>query len=259
MAVEEEKKKGQSRVIVVMPALNAAATLERTFLDIPPGTADEVILVDDGSRDNTVTIATRLGITVIRHEKNEGYGRNQKTGYREALARGADKIVMLHPDYQYDSRLIPFFLGYLDLGICDVMLGNRIRTREEALRGGMPLYKYLSNRVLTILENVVLGQNLGDFHSGFRVYRREVLETIPFENNSNDFAFDSEFLAQAAYYGFRIGDAPVPVRYFSEASSIDFKGSLRYGFKTIGVLWKFLLHKWSLIRCPLFPPPPSRR
>ncbi len=244
----------RGKVIVVMPAFNAAATLERTFRDIPPGTVDQVILVDDGSQDNTVEIATRLGITVIQHEKNEGYGSNQKTCYREALARGADKIVMLHPDYQYDSRLIPFFLGYLDLGICDVMLGNRIRTREEALRGGMPLYKYVSNRILTILENVVLGQNLGDFHSGFRVYRREVLETVPFEKNSNDFVFDSEFLAQAACLGFRIGDAPVPVRYFPEASSIDFKRSLRYGFKTLGVLGKYLLHKWGLIRCPLFFP-----
>jgi glycosyltransferase involved in cell wall biosynthesis len=248
----------RGKVIIVMPAFNAAATLERTFVDIPPGTADQIILVDDGSQDNTVEIATRLGITVIRHEKNEGYGRNQKTCYREALARGAETIVMLHPDYQYDSRLIPFFLGYLDLGICDVMLGNRIRTRQEALGDGMPLYKYLSNRVLTILENVVLGQNLGDFHSGFRVYRREVLETIPFEKNSNDFVFDSEFLAQAAYHGFRIGDAPVPVRYFPEASSIDFLGSLRYGFKTLGVLGKYFLHKWNIIRCPLFAKAPSQ-
>ena len=221
MVLETEKKKNRRKVIVVMPAYNAATTLERTFLDIPPGTADQVILVDDGSQDNTVEIANRLGIRVIQHEANKGYGGNQKTCYQEALAQGADVVVMLHPDYQYDSRLIPFFLGYLDLGICDVMLGNRIRTRQEALRGGMPLYKYLSNRVLTILENMVLGQNLGDFHSGFRVYRREVLETIPFERNSNDFAFDSEFLAQAAYHGFRIGDAPVPVRYFPEASSID--------------------------------------
>jgi glycosyltransferase involved in cell wall biosynthesis len=245
-------------VIVVMPAYNAATTLERTFLDIPPGTVDKVILVDDGSRDNTVEIATRLGITVIRHERNEGYGGNQKTCYREALAQGADVVVMLHPDYQYDSRLIPYFLGYLELDICDVMLGNRIRSRQEALSGGMPLYKYLSNRVLTILENVVLGQNLGDFHSGFRVYRREVLETIPFERNSNDFVFDSEFLAQAAYHGFRIGDAPVPVRYFPEASSIGFLGSLRYGFKTLGVLGKYFLHKWSIIRCPLFAKAPSQ-
>ena len=252
MVLETEKKISRKKVIVVMPAYNAATTLERTFLDIPPGTVDKVILVDDGSQDNTVEIATRLGITVIQHEKNEGYGGNQKTCYREALARGADVVVMLHPDFQYDSRLIPYFLGYLEMDICDVMLGNRIRTRQEALRGGMPLYKYLMNRMLTLLENVVLGQNLGDFHSGFRVYRREVLEKIPFERNSNDFAFDSEFLAQAAYHGFRIGDAPVPVRYFSEASSIDFLGSLRYGFKTLGVLVRYLLHRWRIVRCSLF-------
>jgi glycosyltransferase involved in cell wall biosynthesis len=257
MVVEGEEKIGRRRIIIVMPAFNAAATLERTFHDIPSGTADEVILVDDGSRDNTVEIARRLGITVIQHEKNEGYGGNQKTCYREALARGADVVVMLHPDFQYDSRLIPYFLGYLEMNICDVMLGNRIRTRQEALRGGMPLYKYLMNRMLTLLENVVLGQNLGDFHSGFRVYRREVLEQIPFERDSNDFAFDSEFLAQAAHFGFRIGDAPVPVRYFSEASSIDFWGSLRYGFKTLGVLGRYLLHKWGIVRCPLFAGSPS--
>jgi glycosyltransferase involved in cell wall biosynthesis len=252
MVPEKEREMKRKKVIIVMPAFNAAATLERTFLDIPPGTADQTILVDDGSRDNTVEIANRLGITVVQHQKNEGYGGNQKTCYREALARGADVVVMLHPDFQYDSRLIPYFLGYLEMNICDVMLGNRIRTRQEALRGGMPLYKYLMNRMLTLLENVVLGQNLGDFHSGFRVYRREVLEKIPFERDSNDFAFDSEFLAQAAYQGFRIGDAPVPVRYFSEASSIDFLGSLRYGFKTLGVLVRYLLHRWRIVRCPLF-------
>ena len=235
-----------------MPAYNAAVTLERTFKDIPQGIAEKVILVDDGSKDDTVEIATRLGIAVIRHEKNKGYGSNQKTCYREALAQGADVIVMLHPDYQYDSRLIPYFLGYIELNICDIMLGSRIRTRREALRGGMPLYKYLMNRILTLVENIVLGQNLGDFHSGFRIYRREVLEKIPFEKNSDDFAFDSEFLVQAAFQGFRIGDAPVPVRYFSEASSIGFVGSLRYGLKTLWTLARYLLHKWGVFHCPLF-------
>jgi glycosyltransferase involved in cell wall biosynthesis len=249
---EKEKKVTRGKVIIVMPAYNAAVTLERTFKDIPQGIAEKVILVDDGSQDDTVEIATRLGIAVIRHEKNKGYGSNQKTCYREALAQGADVIVMLHPDYQYDSRLIPYFLGYIELNICDIMLGSRIRTRREALKGGMPLYKYLMNRILTLVENIVLGQNLGDFHSGFRVYRREVLEKIPFEKNSDDFAFDSEFLVQAAFQGFRIGDAPVPVRYFSEASSIGFVGSLRYGLKTLWTLARYLLHKWGVFHCPLF-------
>jgi glycosyltransferase involved in cell wall biosynthesis len=249
---EKEKKVTRGKVIIVMPAFNAAATLERTFMDIPPGLADQVILVDDGSQDNTVEIAARLGITVIRHKKNKGYGSNQKTCYREALAQGADVIVMLHPDYQYDSRLIPYFIGYIEMNICDIMLGSRIRTRREALKGGMPLYKYLMNRILTLIENIVLGQNLGDCHSGFRVYRREVLEKIPFEKNSDDFAFDSELLVQAAFQGFRIGDAPVPVRYFSEASSIDFVGSLRYGLKTLWTLARYLLHKWGVFRCSLF-------
>jgi glycosyltransferase involved in cell wall biosynthesis len=247
-----EEKVGRGKVIVVMPAYNAAATLERTFKDIPQGIAEKVILVDDGSQDDTVEIATRLGIAVIQHEKNKGYGSNQKTCYRVALAEGADVVVMLHPDYQYDSRLIPYFIGYLELNICDIMLGSRIRTRREALKGGMPLYKYLMNRILTLIENIVLGQNLGDCHSGFRVYRREVLEKIPFEKNSDDFAFDSELLVQAAFQGFRIGDAPVPVRYFSEASSIDFVGSLRYGLKTLWTLARYLLHKWGVFRCSLF-------
>ena len=254
MVSDKEKKMNLGKIVIIMPAFNAASTLERTFLDIPPGTADKIILVDDGSQDDTVEIATRLGITVIQHERNEGYGKNQKTCYREALAQGADVVVMLHPDYQYDSRLIPYFLGYLEMDICDIMLGNRIRTRKEALGGGMPLYKYLMNRMLTLIENVVFGQNLGDFHSGFRVYRREVLERIPFERNANDFAFDSEFLAQAACQGFRIGDAPVPVRYFSEASSIDFVGSLKYGLKTLWVLVRYQLHQWGIVQSHLFTP-----
>jgi len=169
----------RDRVIVVMPAYNAALTVERTVRDIPPGVADEVILVDDASRDRTVDIARALGLTVIEHERNLGYGGNQKTCYRAALERGADIVIMLHPDYQYDSRAIPYIVGFVRLGICDLMLGSRIRTRREALEGGMPLLKYLMNRVLTLCMNVVLGQNLGDCHSGFRVYRREVLETIP--------------------------------------------------------------------------------
>lgn len=229
------------RIIAVMPAYNAAATLERTLNDIPAGTVQEVILVDDCSSDNTVELARSLGLTVISHEKNLGYGGNQKTCYREALARDADIIVMIHPDYQYDSRVIPLAAQLIHLGICDCILGSRIRSRAEALAGGMPRYKYIANRILTTIENIALGQNLGDFHSGFRAYRREMLETIPFERNSNDFVFDSQFLVQAVHFGFKLGDIPVPVRYFDEASSINWKRSITYGLQTLLAV----LHYWT--------------
>jgi glycosyltransferase involved in cell wall biosynthesis len=235
-----------------MPAYNAERTLERTLNDIPGGVADEIILVDDASRDGTVALAERLGLTVIRHDENRGYGGNQKTCYRAALERGADVVVMLHPDFQYDGRLIPHFVGFVRSGICDVMLGARIRTRREALDGGMPRYKYLMNRVLTLLMNVVLGQNLAECHSGFRVYRRRVLETIAFEENSDDFAFDAEFLAQAAFHGFSLGDAPMPVRYFSEASSIGLRDSTVYGLKILRVLAAYVAQRSKLARLRLF-------
>ncbi len=240
------------RTIAVMPAYNAAATLEKTVADIPDGSVDEVLLVDDCSRDNTVQLARDLGLEVITHEHNQGYGGNQKTCYRYALDSGADYIVMIHPDYQYDSRVIPVAVEILRLGICDCVLGSRIRTRQETLEGGMPRYKYISNRILTAIENIALGQNLGDFHSGFRAYRREVLETIPYERNSNDFVFDSQFLAQAVHFGFKIGDIPVPVRYFEEASSISFSRSTKYGFATLGVLAKYWLNRLKITRSPLF-------
>ena len=242
----------EMKVIAVMPAYNAEATVERTFRDIPPGAVDQVILVDDCSRDRTVQIARSLGIDTIVHQKNTGYGGNQKTCYREALKRGADIIVMIHPDYQYDARLIPFLVGFLKTGVCDVVLGSRIRSRREALQGGMPPWKYLANRLLTITENLVLGQNLGDFHSGMRAYTRRVLETIPFENNSDDFVFDSEFLIQVVYFGFRLGDVPVPVRYMEEASSINFHRSLTYGFATVGTLARYVLQKANLSHHRLF-------
>ncbi len=244
--------KSVGRTIAIMPAYNAAATLERTVADIPSGAVDEIILVDDCSRDNTVEIARRLGLTVITHEKNSGYGGNQKTCYRHALERGAEFIVMIHPDYQYDSRVIAVAVEILKLGICDVILGSRIRTRREALDGGMPKWKYVANRGLTTCENIALGQNLGDFHSGFRAYRRDVLETIPFERNSDDFVFDSQFLAQAVHFGFKLGDIPVPVRYFDEASSINFGRSVTYGLRTLQVLWQFWLHHMGVWRNPLF-------
>ena len=243
---------GNGRAIAVMPAYNAAATLLRTVSDIPPGSVDEILLVDDCSRDNTVEVARQLGLTVISHEQNLGYGGNQKTCYRHALDSGAEFIVMIHPDYQYDSRVIPIAIEILKLGICDVVLGSRIRTRREAIDGGMPKWKYIANRGLTICENIALGQNLGDFHSGFRAYRRAVLETIPFTKNSNDFVFDSQFLAQAVHFGFKLGDIPVPVRYFDEASSINFRRSVTYGFRTLGVLAQFWLHRLKLWRSTLF-------
>lgn len=242
------------RIIAVMPAYNASSTLEATLRDIPPGAVDEIILVDDCSRDDTVAVAQKLGLTVIRHERNTGYGGNQKTCYREALLRGADIVVMIHPDYQYDSRVIPIAAELIRIGNVDVVLGSRIRTRAEALQGGMPAWKYIANRCLTIFENVVLGQNLGDFHSGFRAYRREVLETVPWQLNSNDFVFDTQFLAQAVFLGFRLGDIPVPVRYFDEASSINFRRSLRYGLLTLWVMLLFWLNRIGLARSPLFRP-----
>jgi len=242
------------RPIIVLPAYNAASTLEATVRDIPPGCYTELILVDDCSRDNTVEIAQRLGLTVIRHPVNRGYGANQKTCYDAALDHGADVVVMLHPDYQYDGRLVPYFLGFLETGVCHVMLGNRVRTRRETLQSAMPLYKYLSNRALTVLENVILGQNLGDFHSGFRCYTREVLKTIPYRRNSDDFVFDSQLLAQVAYFGFRLGDAPIPCRYFAEASSINFLRSARYGLATLATLGQFTLQKLGLGHFRLFQP-----
>jgi len=218
-----------SRVVVVMPAYNAASTLEKTVADIPAGCVNEIILVDDGSTDQTAAIARRLGLTVLQHPTNQGYGANQKTCYRAALASGADIVVMIHPDYQYDSRLIPFMTGLISAGICDVILGNRIRTRQEALAGGMPLYKYLANRMLTVIENLATGQNLGEWHSGLRAYSREVLQTVRWQEHSDDFVFDCEFLLDAAALGFRLGDIPAPARYFPEASSINFRRSLTYG------------------------------
>ena len=252
LSLEGDLQRREHKVIAVLPAYNAESTLAATLADIPAGAVDEVLLVDDGSTDRTVQVAQEMGLTVIQHPQNRGYGGNQKTCYRYALERGADIVVMIHPDYQYDSRVIPHAVGIIELGICDVVLGSRVRSRDEALAGGMPWWKYIANRALTAFENMALGQNLGDFHSGFRVYRREVLETIPFDNNSDDFVFDTQFLVQAVHYGFRLGDVPVPVRYFKEASSINFKRSLRYGLTTVGTVGRWYLHKLGL-RSPLFP------
>jgi glycosyltransferase involved in cell wall biosynthesis len=248
----DELPKRQHKVIAVLPAYNAELTLAATLADVPVGSVDEILLVDDGSKDRTVQVAREMGLTVIQHAQNRGYGGNQKTCYRHALERGADIIVMIHPDYQYDSRVIPHAVGFIELGICDVVLGSRIRSRREALTGGMPRWKYLANRVLTACENLALGQNLGDFHSGFRVYRRAVLERIPFERNSDDFVFDTQFLVQAVQFGFRLGDIPVPVRYFHEASSINFRRSVKYGFGTLGAVGSYWLNRLRVYRSPLF-------
>jgi glycosyltransferase involved in cell wall biosynthesis len=235
-----------------MPSYNAATTLERTYADLPLDAISKVVLVDDGSTDDTVAIATRLGLIVIEHETNQGYGGNQKTCYAAALDLGADIVVMLHPDFQYDSRIVPVMADIIELGICDVVLGNRMRSRHETLAGGMPVWKYLLNRTSTFFENLVLGQTLGDWHSGFRAYSRESLERIPFQLNSDDFAFDQELLIEAAHMGLRIGDVPVPVRYFPEASSINFKRSMQYGFDTLRTLSRLFFHKVGIRKDPRF-------
>ncbi len=244
----------KSKIIVVMPAYNAEKTLERTLNDIPPGSADEVILVDDNSKDGTVALAEKLGLTVFRHAVNKGYGGNQKTCYTEALKRGADVVIMLHPDYQYDARLVPVLASLVSNDVCDMVCGSRIRTRWEALEGGMPPYKYLFNRALTIFENSVTGQNLGEWHSGLRAYSRKCLETVNWQNNSDDFVFDQQFLIQASYLRMRMGDVPTPVRYFKEASSISFKRSCIYGLSALVCIGQYVLQRLGLVRFALFEP-----
>lgn len=242
------------KLIAVLPAYNAARTLERTLRDFPHREVDEIILVDDCSKDETVETARAMGLTVVQHEKNKGYGGNQKTCYHAALDAGADYVVMIHPDYQYDSRVLSLAIGFIKLGICDVVLGSRIRTRREALDGGMPRIKYLANRGLTTIENIALGQNVGDFHTGFRAYRRQVLETVPFDRNSNAFVFDSQFLVQCVYQGYRLGDIPVPVRYFDEASSIDFRRASIYALRTLWTVCRYWFHRIGVWKSDLFVP-----
>lgn len=249
MALNKQKKK---KVIVVMPAYNAAKTLQKTYDDIPKGLAQEVILVDDGSHDKTVKVAKKLGLTTFVHPQNRGYGGNQKTCYTTALSNGADIVVMIHPDYQYDSTLTGEMVKPIIDGRFDVMLGSRIRTRQEALSGGMPLYKYIFNRFLTMVENIILGQNLSEYHTGFRAFHRKVLQNVPFHKFSDDFVFDQEILISAIKSGYRIGETPVPVRYFPEASSINFKRSVQYGLGTLSALAKYLLSGVSIYRSKIF-------
>ncbi len=224
---------GKSKVIVVMPAYNAAKTLEKTYQDIPKGMVDEIILVDDGSHDKTVAIAKKLKMRVIVHPQNRGYGGNQKTCYTLALNEGADIVVMIHPDYQYDATLTEELVRPIIQGRFDIILGSRIRTRQEALAGGMPFYKYLANRFLTVIENIILGQNLSEYHTGFRAFDKKVLNKVPFHKFSDDFVFDQQILIAAIKRGFRIGEIPVPVRYQIDSSSINFGRSVKYGLETL--------------------------
>jgi len=242
------------KVIAVLPAYNAEKTLEKTIEAIPSEVADEIILVDDNSTDGTAELSRKLGLVTIVHESNKGYGGNQKSCYRAALERGADIVIMIHPDYQYDPRLTPYLAGLIADDVADVVLGNRIRTRREALGGGMPPWKYFINRAMSIVENMWTGQNLGEWHSGMRAYSREVLETIPWEDNSDDFVFDQEFLHQAAALGFRMGDIPVAAKYFDEASSINFQRSFKYGVETLGVMFWVLLGKIGIYTHPILRP-----
>ncbi len=243
----------QNKIIVVMPAYNAARTLERTYRDIPAGVVDKVILVDDVSQDETVEVAERLGLKVIIHVQNRGYGGNQKTCYLEALKDGADIVVMLHPDYQYDSRLVPELVRPIQEGRADMVLGSRLLNGAgRTLAGGMPLYKFMANRFLTIVENTVLGQHLSECHTGFRAYSRRLLTTIPFLLNSDDFAFDTQVIAQAVAYGFRIDEVAVPTRYFDEASSVNFRRSVIYGLNTLLVMAQYLLNRSGIARIPRF-------
>ncbi|HUO61291.1 MAG TPA: glycosyltransferase family 2 protein [Candidatus Acidoferrales bacterium] len=241
------------KVVVVMPAYNAAKTLPQTFNELPSEVVDQVVLVDDGSTDSTVKLARELGIVTFLHRENFGYGRNQKTCYREALQLDADIVIMVHPDYQYSPRLIVPMAGMLAYGEFDVALGSRI-LGKGALAGGMPLYKYFANRVLTAFENILLNHKLSEYHTGYRAFTREVLEKLPLEENTDDFAFDNEMLAQIIHFGYRIGEISCPTRYFAEASSINFWRSVRYGWAVVGTSLKYRLQRWHLGSYSIFNP-----
>lgn len=234
-----------------MPAYNAEKTLLQTYEEIPKEIVDRIILTDDASTDETVALAKKLGLTVLTHDKNKGYGANQKTCYRAALEAGGDFIVMLHPDYQYSPKLIPAMIYILATGDYDVVLASRI-LGKGALKGGMPIYKYISNRVLTFIENILLNQKLSEYHSGYRAYSREVLESIPFMKNSDDFVFDNEVLAQVTYLNFRVAELSCPTKYFAEASSINLRRSIKYGFGVLGTSIKYLVHKIGIKKIDIF-------
>ncbi|MDA8242348.1 MAG: glycosyltransferase family 2 protein [Nitrospiraceae bacterium] len=233
------------KIIVVMPAYNAEKTLRQTYAELPHEYVDEVILVDDASRDRTAEVARELNINTVIHAKNMGYGANQKTCYRAALEKGADIVVMVHPDYQYSPRLVTAMASMIISGHYDLVLGSRI-LGGQTLKGGMPTYKYVANRVLTLFENIFLGVKLSEYHTGFRAFSRQVLEALPLEENSDDFVFDNEMLAQAVYFGFKIGEISCPTRYFGDASSINFRRSVKYGLGVIITSVKFALQKFGI-------------
>ena len=249
----QEAAAAAPKVVVVMPAYNAGRTLRKTYEALPKGSASHIIVVDDASTDNTVDVARELGLQIFVHEKNYGYGANQKTCYIEALNAGADVIVMVHPDYQYDPTLVPEIIAPLIRGEADVVLGSRLKGRDgrQAIRDGMPWWKWVSNRALTALENLVFGLRLSEYHTGYRAYTREVLSACQFRMNSDGFVFDQDIMAQFVAAGFRIAEVSVPVRYFPEASSAKFFASCRYGLSILFVLFRYGLHRSRLA--------PSRR
>lgn len=248
------EERGSTTVIVVMPALNAVRTLADTVSGIPSEWVDEIILVDDGSQDGTVELARTLPIRVIPHPHNVGYGGNQKTCYMQALQDDADVVVMLHPDGQYEPTLIPEMVRPIIEGRADMVLGSRLMEKGGALKGGMPMYKFLANRTLTTIENRVLGTSLSELHTGYRAYSREVLMSVPFLRNSLDFSFDSELLMQVAHLGFRIGEVPAHTIYSEDASSVGPSASVVYGLKTLGALMRLQLHRHGVLRCRKFAP-----
>jgi glycosyltransferase involved in cell wall biosynthesis len=238
------------RIAVVLPAYNAERTLERTVRELP----DEVdikILVDDSSTDKTAALARSLGVQTFIHDANYGYGRNQQTCYREALAAGADIVVMVHPDYQYTPSLVPAMAGMVASGVYDMVLGSRI-LGAGALKGGMPIYKYIANRFLTAFQNIFLGAKLSEYHTGFRAFSRDILQTLPLLENSDDFVFDNQMIAQAVMFGFRIGEISCPTKYFEEASSINFRRSVKYGLGVLATTASFVAHKSGLVNAPIF-------
>ena len=239
------------KIIVIMPAYNAEKTLMKTYNEIPKDVVDGIILTDDASTDKTIEIAKRLNLRLLIHDKNKGYGANQKTCYKVALEANADIIIMLHPDYQYSPKLIPAIAHLLITGDYDVVLASRI-LGKGALKGGMPFYKYISNRILTFIENILLNQKLSEYHTGYRAYSKEVLDNIPFMKNSDDFIFDNEILAQITFFGYRIAELSCPTKYFSDASSINLRGSIKYGFGVLGTSLKYLLHKYGIRKFSIF-------